>query len=203
MAHPIKERTFVIIKPDGVHRSIVGDIIKRLEGTGLKITAMKMFIPTRAQTLAHYNKDDIWFEAKGKNTIKNIEEAGGKPEKSAIEYGKDIMEGNVAFMTSSPVVAMVFEGNKSIGIVKKIVGGTEPLTSDVGTIRGDMTVDSYELANVDGRAVRNLIHCTDPEDGQKEAEREIKIWLKEENLMNYKHVNEKMLYDVNLDGILE
>jgi nucleoside-diphosphate kinase len=203
MAHPTKERTFVIVKPDGVQRSLVGDIIKRLEGTGLKIVAMKMFVPTREQTLAHYNKDDVWFEAKGQNTIKNIEEGGGKPEKSAIEYGKDIMEGNVAFMTCSPVVAMVFEGNKAIGIVKKMVGGTEPLTSDVGTIRGDFTIDSYGLANIDGRAVRNLIHCTDPEDGQEEAEREIKVWFKEDELMDYKHVNEKMLYDVNLDGILE
>ncbi len=203
MTHPIKERTFVIIKPDGVQRSIVGDIIKRLEGTGLKITAMKMLIPTREQTLAHYNKDDVWFEAKGKGIIENMEKAGEKIEKSAIEYGKDIIEGNVAFMTCCPVVAMVLEGNKAIGIVKKMVGGTEPLTSDVGTIRGDMTIDSYELANIDGRAVRNLIHCTDPEDGQEEAEREIKVWLEEEEIKSYKHVNEKMLYDVNLDGILE
>lgn len=203
MAHPIKERTFVIIKPDGVQRSIVGDIIKRLEGTGLKITAMKMLIPTREQVLAHYNKDDAWCEKKGQNTINNIEGSGGKPEKTALEYGRDILEGNVAFMTCSPVVAMVLEGNKAIGVVKKVVGDTEPLTSDVGTIRGDMTIDSYELANIDGRAVRNLIHCTDPEDGQEEAEREIKVWFREEELMKYKHVNEKMLYDVNLDGILE
>ncbi len=203
MTHPIKERTFVIVKPDGVQRSLVGDIVKRLEGTGLKIIAMKMFIPTREHVLEHYNKDDAWCEAKGKNTIKNIEESGGKSEKSALEYGRDILEGNVSFMTCSPVVAMVFEGNKAIGIVKKIVGETEPLTSDVGTIRGDLTLDSYELANIDGRAVRNLIHCTDPEDGQEEAEREIKIWFKEDELIDYKHINEKMLYDVNLDGILE
>jgi nucleoside-diphosphate kinase len=203
MTHPIKERTFVIVKPDGVQRSLVGDIIKRLEGTGLKIIALKMFLPTEDQVLTHYNKNEAWCIAKGENTIKNIKETGGEPKKSALEYGKDILDGNVAFMTCSPVVAMVLEGNKAIGIVKKLVGGTEPLTSDVGTIRGDLTLDSYELANIDGRAVRNLIHCTDPEDGQEEAEREIKVWFKEEELMNYKSINEKMLYDVNLDGILE
>ncbi len=203
MTHPIKEKTFVIIKPDGVQRSIVGDIIKRLEGTGLKITAMKMLIPTSEQVLAHYNKANAWLEEKGGNTIRDIEKTGGKPEKTAMEYGRDIMDGNVAFMTCSPVVAIVLEGNKAISIVKKIVGGTEPLTSDVGTIRGDMTIDSYELANIDGRSVRNLIHCTDPEDGQKEANREIKVWFKEDEIMIYKSINEKMLYDVNLDGILE
>ena len=164
---------------------------------------MKMFIPTSDQVLAHYNKNEAWCIAKGENTIKNIKESGGTPEKNALEYGKDLLDGNVAFMTCSPVVAIALEGNKAIGIVKKIVGGTEPLTSDVGTIRGDLTLDSYELANIDGRAVRNLVHCTDPEDGQEEARREIKIWFKEEELINYKHINEKMLYDVNLDGILE
>lgn len=203
MAHPTKERTFVIIKPDGVQRSLVGDIIKRLERTGLKIVAMKMFVPTRQQTLAHYNKNDAWCEAKGGGIIKNIEAGGGKPEKSALEYGRGILDANVAIMTCSPVVAMVFEGNKAIGIVKKLVGGTEPLTSDVGTIRGDLTIDSYDLANVDGRAVRNLIHCTDPSDGQAEAEREIAVWFKDGELINYKHIGERMLYDVNLDGLLE
>ena len=203
MEHPKKERTLVIIKPDGVQRGLVGEIIKRIERAGLKLVAMKMLVPTREQVLAHYNKDDAWCEAKGQNTIKNIIDAGGTPEKSALEYGRDILEGNVAFMTCSPIVPMVWEGNKAIGIVKKIVGGTEPLTSDVGTIRGDYTIDSYELANVDGRAVRNLIHCTDPEDGVEEAEREISVWFSKDELIDYKNIEEKILYDVNLDGMLE
>jgi nucleoside-diphosphate kinase len=92
---------------------------------------------------------------------------------------------------------MALEGNQAVGIVKKLVGGTEPMTSDVGTIRGDMTIDSYELANVDGRAVRNLIHCSDQVD---EANRELALWFKPEELMTYRHINESMLYDVNLDG---
>ncbi len=195
-----KERVFVILKPDAVHRSLVGEIMRRLEITGLKFTAVKMLLPNREQVLAHYNKDDAWCEEKGNLTIKNIKEKGEEPEKTALEYGRDIMEGNVAFMTSSPVVTMVLEGNHAVGIVKKIVGSTEPMSSDVGTIRGDMTLDSYSLANADGRAVRNLIHCSD---STEEAEREIKVWFSEGELMDYVHVNEKMLYDVNLDGILE
>jgi nucleoside-diphosphate kinase len=95
---------------------------------------------------------------------------------------------------------MIFEGNQAIGIVKKIVGGTEPLTSEVGTIRGDYTLDSYELSSYDDRAVRNLIHCSDM---AEEAEREIKIWFTEEEILSYRLVAEGIIYDVNLDGIRE
>ena len=103
-------------------------------------------------------------------------------------------------MTSGPVVAMVLSGNQAVGVVTKLVGGTEPLTSDVGTIRGDYTLDSYNLSSLDERAVRNLIHCSDK---PEEAEREMKIWFTPEEIINYRQLNEEILYDVNLDGILE
>ncbi|MCK9393507.1 MAG: nucleoside-diphosphate kinase [Candidatus Paceibacterota bacterium] len=195
-----KEKTFVIIKQDGVQRSLIGEIISRIEKTGLKLVAMKFAFATEDQCWAHYNKDDAWFESKGQITVKNREAMGLAVDKPAIEYGKDIMRGNVHYMTSGPLVMMVWQGNKAVGIVKKIVGGTEPLTSDVGTIRGDFTLDSYELANIDGRAVRNLIHCSD---ATEEAEREIKIWFTENEIMKYRLMNEEILYDVNLDGIKE
>ncbi len=95
---------------------------------------------------------------------------------------------------------MVLEGNSAVKIVKKLVGGTEPLTSDVGTIRGDFTLDSYDLSNIDERAVRNLIHCSDK---VEEAEKEIKLWMDEKDLLNYNLIAHKILYDVNLDGIKE
>ncbi len=195
-----KERTLVIIKPDGVQRGLIGEIIHRLERTGLKFVAFKMFVPSEEQCWSHYNKNDEWFEKKGQNTLKNREASGLPIEKPAIEYGKDIVRALVKFMSSGPVVSMVLEGNRAVGIVKKITGGTEPLTSDVGTIRGDLTVDSYDLAVGDDRAVRNLIHCSDQ---PNEAEREIKIWFKDEELISYKLFNESVLYDVNFDGILE
>jgi len=195
-----KEKTFVIVKQDGVQRSLIGEIIGRIERTGLKLVAMKFLQATEDQCWAHYNKDDAWFESKGQITVKNREAMGLPVEKPAIEYGKDIMRGNVKYMTSGPVVAMIWQGNKAVGIVKKIVGGTEPLSSDVGTIRGDFTLDSYELANIDSRAVRNLIHCSDM---VEEAEREIKIWFSENEIMKYRLVSEEILYDVNLDGIKE
>lgn len=198
--HPSKEQTFVIIKPDGVQRSLVGEIISRVERTGLKFTAMKLLLPKEEQCWTHYNKDEAWFQEKGARIVKELEERGMPVEKEAVEYGKDIVRQLVKFMTSGPVVAMVVEGNQAVNIVKKLVGGTEPLTSDVGTIRGDLTIDSYALAGIDGRAVRNLIHCSDK---PEEAQREIKIWFSDQEIIKYRLVQEQILYDVNLDGILE
>jgi nucleoside-diphosphate kinase len=95
---------------------------------------------------------------------------------------------------------MIWEGNQAVGVVRKITGGTEPLSSDVGTIRGDLTIDSFKMADTDGRAVRNLIHASG---STEEAQKEIAIWFKDEEIVSYRHLNEAMLYDVNLDGILE
>ncbi len=195
-----QERTFIIIKHDGVQRSLIGEIIKRIERTGLKISAMKMFKADEKSVLEHYGKDDAWCLEKGTKTVENLKAAGRPVEKEAIEYGRDIIRALVAFMTCGPIVAMVVEGSQAVGVVKKLVGGTEPLTSDVGTIRGDLTTDSYQLANLDSRSVRNLIHCTDK---IEEAEKEINIWFKPEEIMNYTHINEKVLHDINLDGIFE
>ncbi len=200
MKHNLKERTLVLIKPDGVQRSLIGEIIKRFERTGLKLVALKFILATEAQASEHYKKDDVWFKAKGDLRIRQRQEKNLPVEKEAIEYGRDIITANVQFITAGPIAAMIWEGNKAVGIVKKLVGGTEPLTSDVGTIRGDLTVDSYDLSNTDERCVRNLIHCTDD---PNEAQREIDIWFAGNEILNYRHIAEQMLYDINLDGILE
>lgn len=194
------ERTFVIVKPDGVQRSLVGEVIRRIERIGLKLIGIKLIVPTEEQCWEHYNKDDAWFETKGAKMIENRKANGLPVDKPAMEYGKDIVRALVKFMTCGPVVAMVWQGNESVGIVKKLVGGTEPLTSDVGTIRGDLTLDSYDLSGMDNRAVRNLVHCSDK---PEEAEREIKIWYNESEIIKYRLLVEETLYDVNLDGILE
>jgi nucleoside-diphosphate kinase len=198
--HIKKERTFVMIKPDGIQRSLIGEIISRFERTGLRFVAFKFFVPDEKRLWKHYNKDDKWFIEKGENAIKDRKEAGIAVEKEAIEYGKDIVRQLVSFMSAGPVLAIVLEGNQSVGIIKKLVGGTEPLTSDVGTIRGDLTIDSYALSGIDGRAVRNLIHCSDK---PEEAKKEMDIWMDKEDFINYNIAQDKIIYDVNLDGILE
>lgn len=195
-----KQKTLFMVKPDGVQRALIGELISRLEKTGLKIAAMKMVVPTEDQVVKHYNKDDAWCLKKGTGIAEARKANGLSVDKEPIEYGRDIMHQNVAFMTSGPVVAMVVQGNEAVNIVKKLVGGTEPTTSDVGTIRGDLTVDSYEHAGVTGRAVRNGVHCSDE---PEEAKREIDVWFSPEEILEYRLVNEQILYDVNLDGILE
>lgn len=198
--HPKQERTLVILKPDAIQRSLIGTIISRIENTGLKFVAMKLLIPTAEQCWKHYNKDEEWFLKKGTRVVEDRKAQNLPIEKEPIEYGKDIIQANVDFFTSGPVLAFVIEGNQSVAIVKKLVGGTEPTTSDVGTIRGDLTVDSYALSSIDNRAVRNLAHCSD---SPEEAMREIPIWFNEQDILNYRLVQEQILYDVNLDGILE
>ncbi len=198
--HPKSERTFVIIKPDGVQRSLIGEIISRFERTGLKLVGLKMTVLDTDRIWKHYSKDDAWFLKKGTKIAEDRAAAGLSAEKEPIEYGKDIIRALEKFMTAGPVIMMAWEGNSAVNVVTKLVGGTEPSTSDVGTIRGDFTIDSYNIAAIDDRAVRNLIHCSDsPENG----EAEIKLWFAEEDLTAYRLINEAMLYDVNLDGIME
>jgi len=200
ITHPKKERTFVLLKPDAVQRTLIGETIHRIERTGLKLVALKIMLPTREQAMEHYFKDDAWCEDKGTKTVATIKAQGKEPAKSAVEYGRDIVIALADFVTSGPVVVMIWQGNEAVGVVRKLAGGTEPTTSDVGTIRGDFTIDSYRMANTDARAVRNLIHCSDK---PEEAEREINIWFKKDEVVNYRLINEEILYDVNLDGILE
>ncbi len=200
MEHPKEERTFVIIKPDGVQRGLIGEIIKRYERTGLKLVGMKFGVADEKKFWEHYNKDDAWYLKKG-TKIAEDKKANGLPvEKEPMEYGKDIIRQLVKFMTSGPVLMMVWEGNQAAAVIKKITGDTEPSTSDVGTIRGDLTIDSYNISAVDDRAVRNLIHCSE---SAEEGRREIAIWFTDKEMTEYRLVTEQILYDVNLDGILE
>ncbi len=198
--YPHQERTFVILKPDTVQRSLIGEVIKRFEKTGLKCTAMKMFVPDEERLIQHYNKSDEWFLKKGTNVVNDLMAQGLPIDKEPMEYGKDIIRTIVKYMTAAPVIAMVWEGNQAVNVVTKIVGTTEPATSDVGTLRGDYTIDSYGHASFENRAVRNLVHCSD---AVSEAEREIAIWFKEEDVMTYNTAQERIMYDVNLDGSAE
>lgn len=196
----MKERSLIILKPDSVQRSLIGEIIGRFEKKGLKITGMKLAVATTDQVFAHYNKDEAWFERKGAGVVRDRTAAGMSIDKPAIEYGRDIIGGIAKYMTAGPVVMMVAEGHMAATVVTSIVGTTEPATADVGTIRGDFTIDSYALTAKDDRAVRNLVHCSE---NAEEAEREIAIWFKPEEIIGYSILVEKMLYDVNMDGIME
>jgi nucleoside-diphosphate kinase len=203
MPKPHKEKTVVIIKPDGVQRSLVGEIIRRYERVGLKLVAIKMAVPSDDMAVKHYYEvgGDEWIESVGKKARAAYEKKGlQSPYKTNEENGWAVLKANAKYLASGPVVAMVWEGNQAVSLVRKLTGGTEPLSSDVGTIRGDFTLDSYALADIDQRSVRNLIHASGT---VEEAEKEMAIWFSETEIAKYTHLHERILYDVNIDGILE
>lgn len=201
MKHPKKERTLVVIKPDGIQRVLVGEIVKRFERVGLKIVGLKMIVPTEGFIEKHYTLDPEWRRKTGEKSIKSYIAKGLKPPmEDPMEVSKVVLDNLKKYMTSGPVIVLVYEGAHAVSIVRKITGGTEPLTSDVGTIRGDFVLDSYEMTDKDGRAVRNLIHSSG---SIEEAELEINHWFQKSELINYRSIQEEILYDVNIDGILE
>ncbi len=201
MPHPKTERTLVIIKPDGVQRTLVGEIIKRLERPGLKLVAMKMTVPSIDHIEKHYTLDPEWRRITGEKRIKAALAKGEKLDnEDPFAITAVILEKLKKYMTSGPVIAMVWQGAHATELVRKIVGGTEPRTSDVGTIRGDYVLDSYVMADTDGRAVRNLVHASGT---AEESEKEIAHWFSPEEVVDYRLVQEQIIYDVNMDGILE
>lgn len=199
--HPSHERTLVIVKPDGVQRSLIGEIIGRFERVGLKLVASKLMVASKDLVEQHYTLDPEWRIKTGEKTIKSYLDKGLKPPHTdPLKITEVILKNLTKYMTSGPVLVMVWQGAHSVQIIRKLVGGTEPLTSDVGTIRGDFVLDSYKMSDTDTRSVRNLIHASGSVD---EANNEINHWFKKTDLVDYKLVQEAIMYDVNLDGILE
>ncbi len=199
--HYKTEQTLVLIKPDGIQRTLVGEIVGRLERVGLKLAGIKMKVPTQEHIETHYTIDPEWRRITGEKTIKGYKDKGlNPPSENPYEITDVILKNLKKYMTSGPVIAMVWQGAHAVELVRKLVGGTEPLRSDVGTIRGDYVLDSYQMADSDGRGIRNLIHASGT---TKDAGKEINHWFDKKELVNYKLVQEKILYDVNLDGLLE
>lgn len=192
------EKTLVLIKPDGVQRNLIGEIIARFERSGLKLVAMKMLTADKKLIEKHYTIDPTWLEKVGAKAIESYKEKGlTPPNDNALAVGKEVLERLKKMMTASPVVAMVWEGNEAIAIIRKICGTTEPFSAAIGTIRGDYSpFETYQMADLANRAIRNLIHASG---SAGEAEKEIAIWFKKEEIMDYKLVRDKILYENNWD----
>ncbi len=195
-----KEQTFILIKPDGVQRSLIGKIITKFEDAGLKIVGLKFLIPNEEQIKEQYGPNKKEIIGIGQRSIDAQLKQGIKIQETAYERGIQTVNRLKKYLTSGPVVAMIIQGSHAVDMVAKLVGSTQPLLSEVGTIRGDYTIDSYDIADNSKRAVRNIIHCSAT---VEEAKREIKIWFKDEEILKYRLVQEAILYDVNLDGIKE
>jgi len=189
------ERTLFMIKPDGVKRNLIGESIKRVEDSGLKVVAMKMVQATKDQANRHYpseKEDKSWFLGVAEKAKKGYEEKGMKWKyKDDMEYGRMIKSFLVDFITSGPVVAMVVEGPNAISMVRKLSGATEPRSAQPGTIRGDYGIDSYDMANTLNRAVKNVIHASS---SREDAEKEIKVWFKKDEIVKYKRCDEEEMF---------
>lgn len=189
----MKERTLVLIKPDGVKRSISGKIISRFENSGLKIIAMKMIWIDEELAKNHYFLDENWAKEVYKKTKAGYEKEGKEfPYKDHMEIGQTIQSWNMKFLMEGPVIAIVLEGPHAIELVRKLIGSTEPRSSTPGTIRSDFaSVESYAIADNKKRVMRNLTHASDSEET---AKREIALWFSPEELhSNYQTTNEMLL----------
>lgn len=165
------ERTLIIIKPDGVRRNLIGEVIRRYEQGGLRIVALKMLNASQELISKQYTEDEDYLISLGKKS-----EKAGDAIKDYRKQGLMIVHGLRKYMTDGPVVAIVLEGKNAIKLAREITGYTDPRTADKGTIRGDFGEDNILQANRENRPVRNIIHASgNPE----EAEHEIELWFPE------------------------
>lgn len=186
----------MLVKPDGVKRGLVGECIHRLEQRGLKIIGLKLVQATEEHARKHYPGSEKWLRGMGEKTLetyakygKNLLEELGTDD--TLKIGEMIYKWNTDFLTSGPVVAMVISGIHAIDMVRKIVGKTVPALAEMGTIRGDFSVDSPILANGGKRAIHNVVHASgDPE----EAEHEIEHWFSPEEIRDYQRAEEEVMF---------
>ena len=148
------ERTFLAIKPDGVQRGLVGEIIRRLETKGFTLVGLKLMSVSKELAESHYD----------------------------VHRERPFFDSLVKFITSAPIVAMVWEGDGVVASARKIIGATNPLTSEPGTIRGDYGVSIG----------RNIIHGSD---AVETAKREVALWFKDEELVNWQPQMTTWLYE--------
>lgn len=187
----MKEKTLVLIKPDGVQRGLVGEILRRFELTGLKIIGLKMAYATKELAGKHYADDEQWLKSVGEKALKAAVERGEKVKETPLEIGKRIRYQLLDYISMSPVVAIVIEGHNSVATVRKIVGPTSPEHAAPGTIRGDFAHETYVMADQKARPIQNLIHASG---SASEAEREIKVWFTPKELHAYTRVDEALIY---------
>ena len=191
-----KQKALLIIKPDGVQRGLIGKIIARFERVGLKIIGLKFEMASKEKVVAHYPETEAWFAKVGQRTLTNYEKKGLDARKvfktnDAVAIGNIVKSWLITYFQESPVFMAVVEGYDCIDIVRKLSGNTIPVLAAPGTVRGDFSHDTIDLANEQSRPLRNIIHASDsPEDGEKE----VNLWFKPEELFSYELAGEKFMW---------
>ncbi len=190
------ERTLVFLKPDGVQRGLVGEVVRRFERAGLKLVGMKMLWPTRELLEKHYPKDEGFLKIIGGKTKEAFATYGLDVKRETgtddpAEIGRQVRGWLLEYVSSGPVVAFVVEGIHAVNTVRKLVGDTLPFRAAPGTIRGDFSIDSPTVANVAKRPVRNLIHASG---SLEEAAVEIPLWFRATEVYEYHRADEHTMF---------
>jgi len=193
-AHPKHERTFIMVKPDGVQRGLTGEIIRRIEQVGLKVVGLRMEHTTKAKVDGHYPKDEKWINRLGEKTMSTYMKYGYDAKEElgttdTMKIGTMVRSWLLEYMVSAPVVQLVIEGVHAIDMVRKLVGDTIPANAQMGTIRGDYSVDSAASANRDKRSIYNLVHASET---PEEAEHEIEYWFGKEQTFAYERADDML-----------
>lgn len=186
--NPKEEKTFVMIKPDGVRKGLIGEVIRRFEQRDMKVVALEMFQPTLKEMDNHYPKSKTWITRVGEKTATTYEKYGYSLKRDfgtedRYKIGKTVRGWLIKYMVSAPLVRMVIQGVHAVDMIRKIVGPTMPYAAEMGTIRGDFSADSPALANSEKRAIMNLVHASET---PEEAAHEIKHWFGKSPIYSYK-----------------
>jgi len=188
---PKIEKTLIAIKPEAIQMGLMGEFITKFEKRGLKLIAAKLIVPTKEQIEEHYPDDEAWYISSGTNTYNNYKDKGIDPGMTPIELAKRTRKLLIEHLTDRPLLLMVWEGAHAVALGRKTAGSTNPLTADIGSIRGDYSLDSYELSDSIERALLTLVHASG---SAGEAEREIKLWFTKDEILDYELINESVFY---------
>ncbi|MDD4028304.1 MAG: nucleoside-diphosphate kinase [Caldisericia bacterium] len=168
------EECLILLKPDCIEKSCIGEIISRIERTGLTIAKMRMVHVSPDLISEHYPDDPSWLKTVGLKKIQKFQAKGRVLKEDSLSIGKKVRASLIHYFSGKQVIVIVVKGTNAIACMRKIAGNTEPFTAEPGTIRGDYSTDSYEVADSLDRPIQNAIHVSDsPESSQREME----IWF--------------------------
>lgn len=181
------EQTVILIKPDGVKRGLIGEILTRFERAGLKIVAIKMVWAGEDLLKKHYKEDEKYLRSLGKKSLESYKKYGQDAGEalgttSELEVGRMVRRWLVDYVSSGPIVAVLLAAPHAVEQVRMMVGPTIPAQAAPGTIRGDFSIDSADVANREKRGVANLVHASG---SAEEAEFERQLWFHEEEIQKY------------------
>lgn len=171
-----KENCLILLKPDCIKKRLIGKVILMIEDSFLDITSIKLVIPSRELIEKHYPDKTEWLRELGTKKIESYKKRGLVSDTDPESIGRMVRDELIEYLSGKPMVAIIVCGDNAIYHMRKLAGSTEPINAEPSTIRGKFSTDSYEIADLNGRPLENIIHVSD---SIETAEEEIKIWFPE------------------------